>query len=82
VEKLSEETTRRWMTIADAARYLSVVPYTLRCAVWGGELPAAKLGSRFVFDRLDLDAWAAGKKHLEPAFQSQEVRSRVKTERR
>jgi excisionase family DNA binding protein len=63
------ESARRWLTVEQAANYLSVVPYTIRSAVWGGELAAAKLGNRLVFDRSDLDKWAESKKRLEPAFQ-------------
>jgi excisionase family DNA binding protein len=63
------EPDRRWLRIEEAANYLGVVPYTVRNAVWSGELAAAKLGNRLVFDRADLDAWATSKKRLEPAFQ-------------
>jgi excisionase family DNA binding protein len=57
-----ENNARRWMTVEQAAEYLAVVPYSIRNAVWSGELSAAKLGKRLVFDRTDLDRWAESKK--------------------
>ena len=59
---------KRWLTVAQAAEYLSVTKYTIRDAVWSGTLPYLRAGKRFVFDRLDLDEWAEMRKQVEPAF--------------
>jgi excisionase family DNA binding protein len=62
------ESARRWLNVEQAAAYLGVVAYTIRDATWKGELLAAKLGNRLIYDRTDLDAWAQSKKRLETAF--------------
>lgn len=57
---------QRWLSVSDAADYLSVRPYTIRDLVWRGELPYVRLGKRFVFDRADLDKLAESRKQREP----------------
>jgi excisionase family DNA binding protein len=59
---------KRWVTVEEAARYLSVTVFTIRNAAWGGELPFVRAGKRNIFDRNDLDRWAENRKQLEPAF--------------
>ena len=60
--------SKRWMTVKEAAAYLSVAVYTIRDAVWSGGLPFVRAGKRFVFDQQDLDRWAEMRKEIEPAF--------------
>ena len=59
---------KRWVTVEEAARYLSVTVFTIRNAAWSGELPFIRAGKRNIFDRIDLDRWAESRKQLEPAF--------------
>jgi excisionase family DNA binding protein len=59
---------KRWVTVEEAARYLSVTVFTIRNAAWGGELPFVRAGKRNIFDVLDLDRWAERRKEIEPAF--------------
>lgn len=56
---------QRWLSVKDAATYLSVRPYTIRDFVWRGELPYVRMGKRFVFDRADLDRLAESRKQRE-----------------
>lgn len=59
---------KRWLTVKEAANYLSVTAFCIRNAIWGGELPFVKAGKRFILDTKDLDRWAEARKFLEPAF--------------
>jgi len=47
--------TPRLLRIESAARYLSCTTWYLRSKIWDGELPAVKLGKRWLLDRSDLD---------------------------
>ena len=59
---------KRWLTVQESARYLSVSVFCVRDAIWGGSLPFVKAGKRFIIDRLDLDRWAESRKQIELAF--------------
>ncbi len=59
---------KRWLTIPEAATYISCVPYTIRSAIWAGELPYVKAGNRIIVDKADLDRWCESRKRLELAF--------------
>ena len=59
---------KRWLTVEQAADYLSVTVFTIRNAAWGGELPFVRAGKRNIFDLRDLDTWAERRKEIEPAF--------------
>lgn len=59
---------KRWLTVKEAANYLSVTVYCVRNAIWGGELPFVKAGKHFILDARDLDRWAEERKFLEPAY--------------
>jgi excisionase family DNA binding protein len=59
---------KRWLTVKEAATYLSVTVYCIRDAIWSGDLPFLRAGKRFVVDARDLDLWAEARKQLEPAF--------------
>lgn len=61
----SSKLERRWMTVPQAAEYLSVSVRTIRNAIYDGKLPRAKLGRRFILDVRDLDAWAESEKERE-----------------
>lgn len=45
---------------------MAVRPYTVRDAIWSGQLPYARLGKRFVLDVHDLDRFAESRKQREP----------------
>ena len=62
--------TKRWLTVKEAAAYLSIPIYTVRNAVWSGNLPYLRAGKRYVFDSQDLDKWAEMRKQIEPSFES------------
>lgn len=57
---------KRWYDVQEAAAYLAVRPYTVRDAIWSGQLPYARLGKRFVLDVRDLDRFAESRKQREP----------------
>ena len=59
---------KRWLNIPEAATYLSVVAYTIRNAIWSGELPYVRCGKRIIVDKADLDHWCESRKQLERAF--------------
>lgn len=47
------------MTTEEAARYLRLGPDTLKRRARAGQVPAAKTGRKWVFRKVDLDAWLA-----------------------
>lgn len=47
----------RLLRIREAAQYLSTTIWQLRTLTWSKQLPALKLGNRYVYDRTDLDAF-------------------------
>jgi excisionase family DNA binding protein len=47
----------RYLTVADAASYLSRTPAALYLLVHRGRIPYIKQGGRLFFDRLALDEW-------------------------
>ena len=52
----------RLLTIKAAAQYLSVTVWFIRGLVYGKEVPALKLGNRWVIDKADLDAYVEKRK--------------------
>jgi excisionase family DNA binding protein len=59
---------KRWLTLKEAATYLSVTVYFVRDAIWSGRLPYLRAGKRFIVDAQDLDRLAETMKQLEGAF--------------
>jgi excisionase family DNA binding protein len=55
---------KRWLTLKEAAAYLSVTLYFIRDSIWSGRLPYLRAGKRFVVDAKDLDRLAEGMKLL------------------
>ena len=53
---------KRYFTIAEAAKYLTITRATLHRHVKGGEIPSYKIGGRRIFDKVDLDKWVHSKK--------------------
>lgn len=47
----------RLLSIAQAARYLSVSTWTVREMIWRGDLPHVRCGRRILLDLRDLDTW-------------------------
>ena len=47
--------TPRMVTIKQAAAYCSCAVWAIRQFIWSKELPAFKIGKRYVIDRGDLD---------------------------
>jgi excisionase family DNA binding protein len=47
----------RLLTLQQAAEELGVKVWTLRRAIWDGELPQVRLGKSIRIDRKDLEAW-------------------------
>jgi excisionase family DNA binding protein len=52
---LQNEIPRRWLTVPQAAEYLSCRVRTIRSLIWSGELRRARVGKRFLVDLSDLD---------------------------
>lgn len=52
----------RYLTVVQAAQYMGVGVFFVRCQAKAGNLPHSVLGNRFVFDREDLDKFVASKK--------------------
>lgn len=52
----------RYLSAAEAGAYLRLSISWVRKATQKGTLPCARIGSRIVYDRLDLDAWVAARK--------------------
>jgi excisionase family DNA binding protein len=67
-EMVATVPSKRWLSIPEAAAYLSVVAYTIRSAIWSGELLYIRAGKRIIVDRTDLDRWFESRKQLEGAF--------------
>ena len=49
--------TPRLVTIKQAAAYCSCSVWAIRDVIWSRELPACKIGRRYLVDRKDLDAF-------------------------
>ena len=47
--------SRRLLTLAQAAAYLGLSPWTIRELVWKGRLPLVRLTRKLLFDLRDLD---------------------------
>jgi excisionase family DNA binding protein len=45
----------RLLSVVEAAAYLGVSAWHVRRLVWGGDLPAVRLGRLVRLDRIDLD---------------------------
>lgn len=56
---------RRWLTVEQAADYLSCRVRTIRELVWSGNLERARIGKRFLIDVLDLDRLVEGRMERE-----------------
>jgi excisionase family DNA binding protein len=59
---------KRWLTLKQAAAYMSVSLYFIRDSIWSGRLPYVRAGKRFVVDAEDLDRLAESLKQLDGAF--------------
>jgi excisionase family DNA binding protein len=58
----------RLLTLKAAAEELGVKVWTLRRAIWDGELPQVRIGKSIRIDRNDLEAWLARLKVRGPAL--------------
>jgi len=58
---------RRLFSLAEAAAYLGVSPWSVRDLDWKGRLPRVKISRRLLFDREDLDALIDREKDVLPA---------------
>lgn len=63
-----EEKVNRIMTTEEAAEYLRLTPATVRKFAQSGEIPAAKLGREWRFDKELLEEWfrQQANKRVEP----------------
>jgi excisionase family DNA binding protein len=52
----------RCLDIKAAAEYMAATPCYLRSLIWERKIPFAKRGNKYVFDRLDLDAFITASK--------------------
>lgn len=52
----------RGMNIKSAAEYIGANVWFMRSLIWNRRIPFLKLGSRYVFDRQDLDAFITSQK--------------------
>jgi excisionase family DNA binding protein len=52
----------RYLTIKGAAVYASLTVWFVRELIWGRKVPYARLGNRYVIDRLDLENFMQSQK--------------------
>lgn len=62
VQSLAPRPGQRLLTLAQAACYLGISPWTLRELVWKGRLPVVRLTRKLHFDLRDLDRFIEGAK--------------------
>jgi|APHig6443717817_1056837.scaffolds.fasta_scaffold259133_1 excisionase family DNA binding protein len=55
----------RYMTVADICNYLSVTDETVYRWIKNNELPAHRVGKRWMFQRTEIDAWVKSGKAAE-----------------
>jgi len=60
--------TEEWMTIEETARYLQLGKTALYDLAREGTLPSNKVGSKWLFSKLDLDAWVRSNIPLDQFF--------------
>jgi excisionase family DNA binding protein len=58
----------RLVSLHDAAADLGLPVYTLRRAIWDGELPQVQIGRSIRVDRQDLEAWLERRKVRGPVL--------------
>jgi excisionase family DNA binding protein len=58
-EQQRQSAAPRLLTLKDAAEELGLAVWTLRRAIWEGELPQIKIGRSIRIDRNDLENWLA-----------------------
>lgn len=58
----------RLLTLQQAAEELGVKVWTLRRAIWEGELPQVRIGRSIRIDRNDLEGWLARHKLRGPSL--------------
>jgi excisionase family DNA binding protein len=51
------DTRRELMTTSEVLRYLRVTPRTVYRLIREGDLPAVRMGGRWRFRRVDIEAW-------------------------
>jgi excisionase family DNA binding protein len=63
-------TVQRWLTVSQAAAYLSVSAQTIRLILHRGEIRASRLsqGSPYLLDRLDIDRYLERRKTILPSY--------------
>ena len=60
LERLEATSSRRWLTVDQAADYIGRTPEAIRGLVKRGELTAYKPDGRLQLDRVELDRWMRG----------------------
>ena len=60
LERLQETSSRRWLTVDQAAEHLGRTPDAVRGLVKRGELTGYKSDGRLQLDREELDGWMRG----------------------
>lgn len=60
-----QETFERYMTVADVCDYLSVTHETVYRWIKQSELPAHRVGKRWMFQRAEVDVWVRSEKAAE-----------------
>lgn len=59
---------RMWMTIEEAAQYLSVGKTVLYALAREGQIPASRVGKKWTFEKDQLDTWVRAKQPIESFF--------------
>ena len=59
---------KNWMSIEDAAKYLGLGKTVLYSLVKEGNIPANKIGQKWLLDKHNLDAWVRANKPIESFF--------------
>ncbi len=74
---MSEQPIKSWLlTIEEAAKLLSVSPWTIRRAIWAGEVQHVRLGRAVRVRREDLETWVAANTLRNESVQPKKSQSR------
>ncbi len=65
VESRTGRSTKRLLTLAEAAEYLGRSIWAVRELIWKGSLPCVRFDRRVHLDINDLDRWIEQNKHRE-----------------
>jgi len=65
MKRTKEKSFERYMTVADVCNYLSVTDETVYRWIKSNDLPAHRVGKRWMFQRIEIDVWVKSGKAAE-----------------